>query len=685
VARRSRKRPSHRHRQIVPAPPDAAGRRWWRPAVIVVAGLLTYANSLSGAFILDDQGTIVDNLQIREWWRLGTVLFPDAGSSASGRPLVSLSYAINYALGELDVRGYHAWNIAVHLACALTLFGVVRRTLELPIVRQRLAASTNLAFAVALLWALHPLNTETVDYLTQRSESMAALALLLTLYAVIRSATSPLRNRWRLVAVAVCAIGMACKESMAVAPVLMLLFDRAFLADSWSDLFRVRRWLHLGLAATWLLLFALNASGPRSEVVGFSTGVSSWTYLLNQTTMLATYLRLAVWPRSLVVFYGWPVALTLKDVWLPALAVTAFFLVCLAGVVRASRLAFLGAWFFITLAPTSSFVPISTEVGAERRMYLPLMAIVTLAVVAAYAAWRRITRRWPAVSRVSVLFAACTLVVLSVALAGATVARNREYASALTLARTVVERRPTGVAHHILAEQLMLANRHEEAVAHLRDAVALGDSRAGYSLGVELFNAGKLNEAIEQFDKFSRTWRLPYRLVPHWLEPPPADVLAAYLAMGRAYALQGRWPQSAEQAERVLAIAPARLDARRLLADALFGQQRFEEAAGHYRQYLNGQPNDAGALTSFGVTMVAGGQLVEAIAAFRRAVEIEPQNANARKVLGMALLDHGEPAEALEQARRALSLGPDDGTIRELLSRAEAMTRIDSARRRAGQ
>ena len=180
--------PSHR-----PAAPAPASRgHWWRIAIVLVAGILTYANSLSGPFILDDQSTIADNQQIREWWSPSSVLVPETDTAIAGRPIVNLSFAVNYAIGGLDVRGYHAGNIAIHLICALLAFGVMRRTLELPRMRDRFGGSSaNLACAVALLWVVHPLNSEVVDYLTERTESLMALFYLLTLYASIRAISVP--------------------------------------------------------------------------------------------------------------------------------------------------------------------------------------------------------------------------------------------------------------------------------------------------------------------------------------------------------------------------------------------------------------------------------------------------------------------------------------------------------------
>ena len=120
------------------APPTAIR---WRAAIIVLAGFLAYANSFSGPFVFDDRISIVENAQIRDVWKLDEVLFPRRELPTAGRPLVNLSFAVNYALGGLDVGGYHVANLACHLLCGLLVFGVVRRTLELPALRDRFGGS----------------------------------------------------------------------------------------------------------------------------------------------------------------------------------------------------------------------------------------------------------------------------------------------------------------------------------------------------------------------------------------------------------------------------------------------------------------------------------------------------------------------------------------------------------------
>ncbi len=209
----------------------------------VLALLLAYSNSFQGEFIFDDKPAIVDNQDVRRLWPLLPAVYPSSpGLTTAGRPVVCLSLAVNYAISGTEVWSYHAFNLLVHILATLTLFGVVRRTLELPKRSARFGRrSMGLALAAALIWGLHPLQTESVTYIVQRAESLVGLFFLLTLYCVVRGEQSTAWRHWRLLAVACCGLGMASKEVMVVAPVLVLLYLRVFVFDSWREAFRARR------------------------------------------------------------------------------------------------------------------------------------------------------------------------------------------------------------------------------------------------------------------------------------------------------------------------------------------------------------------------------------------------------------------------------------------------------------
>ncbi len=667
----------------------------WRFVLIAVAGVLVYANALRTPFIFDDTAAIVDNPSIR------TLQFPDVLSSprenpTAGRPIVNLSFALNYAAGGLNPGGYHAANVAVHVLCAVLLFAIARRTF----------GSDNVAFAIALLWTVHPLNTEAVDYVTERSESLMALFLLLTLYCAIRasgSSESPaqtpahvgpgaqtlrhvdgrgaaLKRRatnsrasakldapgsaaktadaasaariWTIGAVAACALGMGCKETMAVAPLIVILYDRAFLFQSWSAAF-TRRWtLYAGLAATWIVLAVLLSSGPRIHSAGFTSGASPWTYLLNQTVMIERYLRLSLWPRALVLNYGWPRALTLSDVLPQMLLVVALLAATIAAAGRWPKLAFAGAWFFLILAPTSSIVPIATEVGAERRMYLPLIAIVSLAVVGVNAMRKR--------SRLPMAVTAVLLALCTTALSAGTLDRNREYVSTASLATTVDERWPTPVSDALVAYELGQQGRRDEALARLRRSADGGYSIAWYTLGGMLLTGGQIDEGIAALERFLRE------------APLDKAAVQTHVLLGRAYLSQGNAPKAIGELQQARSMDPSNVDALGVLSDTLLAGRQFDEAADAYRAYVALRPSDAAATLNLGTALAEAGRTADAAAAFARARDLNPSDPRPVKNLASLALNANDVANGMRFASEAVRVAPNDAQAHDLLGRSLA-------------
>jgi len=254
-------------------------------------------------------------------------------------------------------------------------------------------------------------------------------------------------------------------------------------------------------------------------------------------------------------------------------------------------------------------------------------------------------------------------------LSARTVARNREFSSALSLASTVLDRWPTGLAERLVGEELSRAGRPEEGATHLRLAIDRGESRAHYDLGIQLFNDGKLDDGIDELQTFVRE------------EPMLFEVIAARMTMGHAFMLQGKWPQATEQFRILLGMMPSSVSARVLLADALFGQQAYEEAVVHYREYVKARPADVAALTKFGAALEGIGRTKDAIAPFRQAVDVQPQNADARRNLATALFDEHDADGAAAQAEQAVALNPRDPAARDLLGKTLAVRgRYEEAR-----
>jgi tetratricopeptide (TPR) repeat protein len=380
-------------------------------AVICAAAFFTYRESNSGRLFFDDHSAIENNSNVHALvdpatrWKWKTWVY--AASSAqesplSGRPVVSLSFALNHwwasAMHPSPIEGhvgmiavhvpyFHYVNLALHMLVALLLFALVRRTMLAPPFGETFRETADIwAFCVALIWAVHPLNTEAVVYVTQRTEQVVSLFLLLTLYCSTRAldaATTRRRLGWEAAAVVACLLGMASKENMIAAPLLVVAYDRAFRFADWRTTFRSRRWFYLALALTWILLWFIMATNPRGASVGFADERLPWyEYLITQCWCLWRYFWLTVIPlgSQLCVDYGRRPVLEFQHTAPGAALVFTLLGLTIWGWFRRPWIGFLGTWFFFILAPTSSFYPIVTEIGAERRMYLPSAAVLVALV-----------------------------------------------------------------------------------------------------------------------------------------------------------------------------------------------------------------------------------------------------------------------------------------------------------------
>jgi protein O-mannosyl-transferase len=470
-------------------------RRWVIFAVLFGAALLAYHNCFNAPFVFDDLPHIVDNARIRSLWPVWPLL------SETSRPLVQLSLALNYAISGLHPWSYHVFNVLVHLAAACVLTALVRRTLAAYAPERVRNSANSLALTIGLLWLLHPLQTNSVTYIIQRGESLMALFCLLALYCFVRSVESRHSARWQAVSVFCCVLGLASKPIMVVAPVLVLLYDRTFVSQSFAAALRARARYYAALFATLALLPLLLAgkTADWAPTAGFANVVvTPLQYAGTQPLALLHYLRLAFWPDALCLDYGWRPLDNTAVIAASSLALAA--LVCAAIMwSRRNRLvAFAAGWFAVTLAPTSSFLPIA-DLVFEHRMYLALAALISVTVVAAFVFILNCAERLPVLrARQHVILPALAAIV-ALLLCGRTVLRNDEYASDIALWSSAIEVSPESPrAQYNLGTALMRRNRPAEAAVHLAEAVKLrpGYADALYNLGNAQMAQGNLEEAM---------------------------------------------------------------------------------------------------------------------------------------------------------------------------------------------
>jgi tetratricopeptide (TPR) repeat protein len=651
------------------APPARASRRTtvFAGTGLVLAAFAVYANSFSGPFIFDDLLSIPQNRTIRSL--LTSLVPPSGGLTVTGRPLLNLSFALNYALSGDHVWSYHALNLLIHLLAGLTLFGIVRRTLAGPGASSRKpvapssllsqSEATFVAFAVALLWTLHPLQTESVTYIVQRAESLMGLFYLLTLYYFIRGAElshygrdreilpstagpgdqgarssggAPSRSGWWFAHSFIsCLLGMATKEVMVSAPLIVLLYDRTFLAGSFRAAWHRRGRVHLALAATWIPLTGLVLhAANRGGTAGFGVGVSFWSYAATQFQALSHYLWLSVWPHPLINDYGVRWMASVGDVAPYAAGVALLVAATSVALVRRPALGFLGASFFVILAPTS-LVPGTRQTLAEHRMYLSLAPVIVLMVLALYA-WLGRRGRF-------------ALAAAAVGLGWLTVQRNTDYNSSATIWRDTVAKRPgNAAARNNYGNVLSLARRPEEAMAQYKEAIRLepGYAEAYYNAGNALTQLGRLPEAIAHYEQALRA------------NPNMPD---AQTSLGIALEDTDRGDEAVTHYEQALRLDPNYTDAYNYLGLALAGVGRLSEAIAHYEQALRINPALAEVHNNLGNALRAVGKAQEAIAHYEEALRLKPDYAAAHMNLAIALESAGRMSEAAAHYEAARRLG----------------------------
>jgi tetratricopeptide (TPR) repeat protein len=408
---------------------------------------------------------------------------------------------------------------------------------------------------------------------------------------------------------------MGTKETMVIAPIIVLLYDRIFLADSWAELWKKRSVLYAGLAATWLVLISLViVNNARGGGLMGSPAVSWWRYATNQFGAIAHYLRLTFWPETLCLDYGWQVS-PLPRSW------KAIGVVLIAGLAAATGwalanvppLGFLGAWFFLTLAPTSSVVPIQDMV-AERRMYLPLAAVVTLAVIAAWNGLSRLSRRFK-LTATTLRWAFFGLT--AGALAWRTVQRNEDYYSEIAIWTDTTRQRPQ-------------------------------NGRAWSNLGTSYFKAGRFDSAVASLQR-------AIELLPTYSS---ARVIAS-ANLGSVRLAQGRYSDAITHLSEALRLNPDDADAHNDLACAFRQLGDREQAMVHFRTAIRLKPEYALAHYNMGLLLTDLGAFDEALGELRTARRLLPDRPEILFKLGVLLSNRGLYSEACANFTEAVRLKPN--------------------------
>jgi len=460
---------------------------------LLLFGLAAYENSFFASFYLDDVRHILQNEAIVDWSNIGAIF-----SYSRQQFLPYLTLAINYEIGGLNPLTYHVLNFFIHYGAAIFLYLLCLETWNTPAMQ---GASPKFskqlaAFITAGIFLLHPLQTESVTYVIQRSESMAGMFYLAALYFYVRARMAGKGNiaLGYFLLTGVAAFCSAFSKATAVTlPAMIVTYELFFFETSYKDLLRKKMVLILLIPAGVVVSHVLKPLLERGFFYDPGIAFTRKQYIMTQFSVLLTYLRLYFWPANQNIDWDYPLASHFFALKTFAAFLLLFALIVLAVLAyRRFRLVSLGiVGFFITLAPTSSIIPLH-DVVFEHRMYLAVAFLAMGCVQVLLWSLARIREISPATQGIAFVTA---IAAVTVGLTSITHARNEVWTSSLSLWKDAVQKSPNKARPH---------NNY---------------GRALYMLNMRMTEAAK------------REFEIANQLMPHW-EVPWHNLAIAYFEEG---------------------------------------------------------------------------------------------------------------------------------------------------------
>ena len=600
---------------------------WLWGALLVLATIVAYQQAWRAGFIWDDDIYVTQNKLLTAPDGLGRIWF-SLDSPSQYFPLVYTTFRFEYALWGLNPAGYHWVNILLHAANALLVWRLLR------------ALAVPGAWLAAALFALHPVQVESVAWITERKNVLMGFFFLLALLAWTRFLEERSGRMWKYYGLALFFYALALFSKTTACTLPAALFLILWLKKQPIDLRRVVQTIPfvalgiaMGLVTIW---WERHHQGTQGELFAIALPER----ILVASRALWFYAGKLLWPANLTFSYPrWPISAgnPLDYLWLlitAAFGVAVYFMRRFFG-----RSVEVAALFFVaTLSPMLGFIMLYTfrySFVADHYQYLASIGPLALAAAGLSTGFALIERRAPFLRP-----AVCGGLLL--VLGTLTWRQGAMYANEEALWWTTLARNPDSwMAHNNIAIRLQHSGRLPDAFAHYNKALEINPEygEAHYNLGNALVQDRRIEEAMAHYKKA--------------LEINPRNGPAHY-NLATVSVQKGQIDEAITHYERALEINPANVGAHNNLGNALAQKGRVDEAVTHFRKALEIEPAHGAARYNLGNALLRVGKTDEALAHFRRAVEINPQDAQAHAKLGNVLQQTGrreEGAAHLEKAR----------------------------------
>jgi tetratricopeptide (TPR) repeat protein len=617
---------------------------------LLLAGLvcLAYWPAVHGDFLLDDDLLLTDNPLVKAHDGLYRMFTPEP---VDYWPLTNSSFWVEWRLWGMNPTGYHVTNLLLHIAAALLVWRLLER-LSIPG-----------AFLAALLFALHPVNVESVAWIAQRKNTLSLCFFLGSLWAYVRAGGAV--NRWYALSLLAFILAMLSKGSVAVLPLVLLFLagwqrGRVTRRDGWQTV----PFFAVAIALTWVNLWfqARNAGGIIRDVTWLER-------LLGAGGVIWFYLYKALLPIHLAFVYPqWNIQPSHLGWWLPLLA-TAAVTGLLACACRSSRQRnwarpVLWAWglYIVALLPVLGFVDVGFmkhSLVADHYQYIALIPLAAL-LGAGWSLWQRQVLKighWAALAAAIILVGAFTVL---------TFRQCRYYDNAMALYQFTVDRNPDSwLGQNNLGLELAKLGRSSDAVQRYQEALRLNPQNAeSYNgLGLEAFKQQQLSQAIAYFQKSLEI---------------KSEFPQAHYNLASALRDSGQPDEAIKEYQAAVRLQPDYLEALNNLGNVLNRAGRFSEAIIYYHRAIHLNPDDAATHYNLGNALENSHRPAEAVEQYRVSLKLDPKDANAVANLASAYADLGRSAEAIQTAKKALEMAQAQG-FTELAGQIEAWLKKNSS------
>ena len=623
-----------------------------RKTVLAVAGLLAlltfvvFGGVLRNDFItLDDWHYVTHNPHVTPGLTLPGIGWAfSTGYESNWHPLTWLSHMLDCSVNGMNPAGHHATGLLFHMANVLLLF----------LVLQKMTRHLWRSAFVAALFAIHPLHVESVAWVAERKDVLSAFFWMLTMWAYVRYAESPLHSRYALVVLAF-ALGLMAKPVLVTLPFVLLLLDYWPL-DRITTARKSRHWwIHrvrekvplfvLAAASSIITLVVQRKGGSISTLDTVPVGIR----ISNGLVSYADYVGKMLWPRNLAVIY--PHRFETLPHWL--IAGSALFLVLVTAVVLIARkrryLAVGWLWYLGTLIPMIGLVQVGSQAMADRYTYIPFIGLFIL--VSWGGAELLQALKWGRARPVL----ACIIIAILAVTAKVQVGYWKDAYVLFMHADKVTAH--NYVANTELGFVLQSRGQLDEAARYYRKALDMIPTaeKSHVALGDILIRQGELDEAIKHFEAA--------------IAAKP-DYPAGHLALARALADKGKLGESSEHYMTAARLDPTDAEPYHGLGDNLTRQHKPVEAIAAYRKALMISPDDPTAHYKIAILLISKGDILSAKPELEQALRLSPSFPEAHYNLGVLLASQGDLDGAISHLARAVEIKPRYGRARERLAQA---------------